>query len=209
MNLIPLPAFQDNHLWILHDGRRTVALDPGDAKPVLACLQRDGLQRKAILVTDDGAGQTAATNMSRPPGARPGGAATPRRDDHSLIGADCRFLFAQKCGRNPVPTSKSAVASRSSATGRTHPYTFARPAVAWAQKPNNNRPVHHRRRPKERHAPRPHTRSCIGTWKAEPATPIQAPAGRYPGHMRRGWHDTRRHRVAVTAAGRQENNESK
>ena len=51
MNLIPLPAFQDNYLWVLHDGRRALAVDPGDAQPVLAFLQRDGLQLEAILVT--------------------------------------------------------------------------------------------------------------------------------------------------------------
>ena len=51
MNLIPLPAFPDNDLWVLHDGRRARVVDPADAQPVLACLQRDGLQLEAILVT--------------------------------------------------------------------------------------------------------------------------------------------------------------
>jgi hydroxyacylglutathione hydrolase len=51
MKLIPLPAFQDNYLWLLHDGQRALVVDPGDAQPVLACLQRDGLQLEAILVT--------------------------------------------------------------------------------------------------------------------------------------------------------------
>lgn len=51
MKLIPLPAFQDNYLWVLHDGQRALVVDPGDAKPVMAFLQRDGLQLDAILVT--------------------------------------------------------------------------------------------------------------------------------------------------------------
>ncbi|ROZ77038.1 hydroxyacylglutathione hydrolase [Ramlibacter sp. WS9] len=51
MKLIPLPAFQDNYLWVLHDGHRAVVVDPGDAQPVLEFLQRDGLQLEAILVT--------------------------------------------------------------------------------------------------------------------------------------------------------------
>jgi hydroxyacylglutathione hydrolase len=51
MKLIPLPAFQDNYLWVLHDGQRALVVDPGDAKPVLAYLQREGLQLEAILVT--------------------------------------------------------------------------------------------------------------------------------------------------------------
>jgi hydroxyacylglutathione hydrolase len=51
MTLIPLPAFQDNYLWLLHDGHRALVVDPGDAQPVLAALQRHGLQLEAILVT--------------------------------------------------------------------------------------------------------------------------------------------------------------
>lgn len=51
MKLIPLPAFQDNYLWLLHDGHRALVVDPGDAQPVLAFLERYGLQLEAILVT--------------------------------------------------------------------------------------------------------------------------------------------------------------
>lgn len=51
MNLIPLPAFSDNYIWMLHDGRKAVVVDPGDAEPVLQALQRHGLQLTAILVT--------------------------------------------------------------------------------------------------------------------------------------------------------------
>ena len=38
MNLIPLPAFADNYIWLLHDGRRALVVDPGDAQPVLDCI---------------------------------------------------------------------------------------------------------------------------------------------------------------------------
>lgn len=51
MKFIPLPAFQDNYLWLLHDGQRALVVDPGDAQPVLAYLERSGLQLEAILVT--------------------------------------------------------------------------------------------------------------------------------------------------------------
>ncbi len=51
MTLLPLPAFQDNYLWLLHDGHRALVVDPGDAQPVLAFLQQGGLQLEAILVT--------------------------------------------------------------------------------------------------------------------------------------------------------------
>ncbi|AEG93421.1 hydroxyacylglutathione hydrolase [Ramlibacter tataouinensis] len=51
MKLLPLPAFQDNYLWLLHDGHRALVVDPGDAQPVLAALRQAGLQLEAILVT--------------------------------------------------------------------------------------------------------------------------------------------------------------
>jgi hydroxyacylglutathione hydrolase len=40
MNLIALPAFTDNYIWMLHDNRRALVVDPGDADVVLAALQR-------------------------------------------------------------------------------------------------------------------------------------------------------------------------
>ncbi|MEX8519063.1 MAG: hydroxyacylglutathione hydrolase [Leptothrix sp. (in: b-proteobacteria)] len=51
MNLAALPAFADNYLWLLHDGSQAVAVDPGDAAPVLAALERWSLRLAAILVT--------------------------------------------------------------------------------------------------------------------------------------------------------------
>ncbi|MDF1482557.1 hydroxyacylglutathione hydrolase [Extensimonas sp. H3M7-6] len=52
MKLIPLPAFSDNYLWLLHDAAgHALVVDPGDATPVFDALQRLGLQLRAILVT--------------------------------------------------------------------------------------------------------------------------------------------------------------
>ena len=51
MNLSALPAFADNYIWMLHDGARAVVVDPGDAAPVHAALDRLGLVLAAILVT--------------------------------------------------------------------------------------------------------------------------------------------------------------
>jgi hydroxyacylglutathione hydrolase len=51
MQLIPLPAFTDNYIWMVHDERRALVVDPGDAQPVLEALQRLSLQLDAILVT--------------------------------------------------------------------------------------------------------------------------------------------------------------
>lgn len=51
MKLIPLPAFEDNYIWMLHDGHRALVVDPGDAQPVIAALQREDLRLQGILVT--------------------------------------------------------------------------------------------------------------------------------------------------------------
>lgn len=51
MELIPLPAFNDNYLWLLHDGRDALVVDPGDAAPVQSALQQRGLALRGILVT--------------------------------------------------------------------------------------------------------------------------------------------------------------
>ena len=51
MNLLPLPAFADNYIWMLHDAVDAVVVDPGDAAPVFEALERTGLRLHAILVT--------------------------------------------------------------------------------------------------------------------------------------------------------------
>lgn len=48
----PLPAFADNYIWLIEDGRgRAAVVDPGDAAPVIAALEERGLELGAILVT--------------------------------------------------------------------------------------------------------------------------------------------------------------
>ncbi|MES2949906.1 MAG: hydroxyacylglutathione hydrolase [Pseudomonadota bacterium] len=51
MKLIPLPAFDDNYIWMIHDGERALVVDPGDAQPVIAALRHEGVQLQGILVT--------------------------------------------------------------------------------------------------------------------------------------------------------------
>ncbi len=46
-----MPAFADNYIWLLHDGRRALVVDPGDAAPVHAALDSLQLTLDAILVT--------------------------------------------------------------------------------------------------------------------------------------------------------------
>ena len=51
VNVHAVPAFRDNYIWTLHDGRCAVVVDPGDAAPVEAFLGQHGLQLIAILAT--------------------------------------------------------------------------------------------------------------------------------------------------------------
>jgi hydroxyacylglutathione hydrolase len=51
MDLTALPAFTDNYIWMFHDGRQAVVVDPGEAAPVLAALDANRLTLAAILVT--------------------------------------------------------------------------------------------------------------------------------------------------------------
>jgi hydroxyacylglutathione hydrolase len=49
--VLTVPAFQDNYLWLIHDGVNAAAVDPGDAGPILAALQNNKLALTAILLT--------------------------------------------------------------------------------------------------------------------------------------------------------------
>jgi hydroxyacylglutathione hydrolase len=51
MNLLPIPAFADNYIWLLHDGHEALVVDPGVAEPVMQVLQAHGLALRTILVT--------------------------------------------------------------------------------------------------------------------------------------------------------------
>jgi hydroxyacylglutathione hydrolase len=50
----PVPAFSDNYIWLIEcpaAPSRLVAVDPGDAEPVIGALQRRGASLAAILLT--------------------------------------------------------------------------------------------------------------------------------------------------------------
>lgn len=46
-----IPAFKDNYIWLLHRARRAFVVDPGEAAPVVARLEADGLTLDGILIT--------------------------------------------------------------------------------------------------------------------------------------------------------------
>jgi hydroxyacylglutathione hydrolase len=51
MDLIAIPAFADNLIWMLHDGHQALVVDPGAAAPVADALRERNLRLAAILVT--------------------------------------------------------------------------------------------------------------------------------------------------------------
>ena len=52
IRIIPVPALADNYIWLLADAEgNTLIVDPGDAAPVLAALQRERLVPCGILLT--------------------------------------------------------------------------------------------------------------------------------------------------------------
>lgn len=51
IRLTPVSAFADNYIWVLHDATRAVAVDPGDATPLLAFIDSEALQLDAVWIT--------------------------------------------------------------------------------------------------------------------------------------------------------------
>ena len=48
---VPIPAFQDNYIWAVSDGRHVLIVDPGDSAPVIAFCHSMRLRIGAILLT--------------------------------------------------------------------------------------------------------------------------------------------------------------
>jgi hydroxyacylglutathione hydrolase len=51
IQIIPIPAFNDNYLWLIHNQRKAIVVDPGDATPVINTLNQLGLDLQTILIT--------------------------------------------------------------------------------------------------------------------------------------------------------------
>ncbi len=49
--IIPIPAFADNYIWLLREGGAAAVVDPGDAAPVIAYLERERVALTAIVAT--------------------------------------------------------------------------------------------------------------------------------------------------------------
>ncbi|WP_439136092.1 hydroxyacylglutathione hydrolase [Pseudomaricurvus sp.] len=53
LKIIPVPAFTDNYLWLLHleGSNQAYVVDPGDAAPIEEALKQHGLELAGIMVT--------------------------------------------------------------------------------------------------------------------------------------------------------------
>jgi hydroxyacylglutathione hydrolase len=51
LEYVPVPAFTDNYIWLVSNGRDAVVVDPGEAAPVRAFLAQRRLRLSAILLT--------------------------------------------------------------------------------------------------------------------------------------------------------------
>lgn len=66
-----IPAFNDNYIWLLRapHGRAVAVVDPGDAAPVEAVLEREGLELSAIVLTHHHPDHTGGVQQLRRRGA--------------------------------------------------------------------------------------------------------------------------------------------
>jgi hydroxyacylglutathione hydrolase len=65
LSLVALPAFDDNYIWMLHDGQRALVVDPGDADVVFEALKRLSLRLETILVTHHHVDHTGGVDALR------------------------------------------------------------------------------------------------------------------------------------------------
>ena len=95
--IIPIPAFSDNYIWLLRKGSRAAVVDPGDAAPVLAYLDREAVTLTAVLAThhhrDHVGGIAALVERYAAPVYGPANEAIPART-HALREGDTIHLPA-------------------------------------------------------------------------------------------------------------------
>ncbi len=51
VNVLHVPALQDNYIWLIRGADHVAIVDPGDAEPVIQALERERLRPVAILCT--------------------------------------------------------------------------------------------------------------------------------------------------------------
>lgn len=96
MEIVPVPAFNDNYLWLVHDDEsgETAVVDPGDAAPVLAEAKRRGWTIDQVWNTHWHGDHTGGNLAVKASGARISGPGTeniPGRDVPLAEGGEIRL----------------------------------------------------------------------------------------------------------------------
>jgi len=78
LSVLAVPAFNDNYLWLIHDGRHAAVVDPGDAQPILAALDANGLMTDAVMKRIATLEHVTALNLG---GSRDDGRREARQDE--------------------------------------------------------------------------------------------------------------------------------
>ena len=97
MEIVSVPAFTDNYIWLVHDGEsgETAVVDPGDAAPVLAEAQRRGWTIGQIWNThwhpDHTGGNLALKKATGATVSGPAGGRIPGRDVALAEGDEVRL----------------------------------------------------------------------------------------------------------------------
>lgn len=101
-----IPAFKDNYIWLLTQGKRAFVVDPGDAAPVRARLEADGLALEGILVTHhhaDHQGGVAELTARWPAKVYAPGNESITGCTHPLSGGECIDVLGQNVRVMAVP----------------------------------------------------------------------------------------------------------
>jgi len=101
-----IPAFKDNYIWLLTQGKRAFVVDPGHATPVLARLEADGLALEGILVTHhhaDHQGGVAELTARWPAKVYAPGNESITGCTHPLSGGECIDVLGQNVRVMAVP----------------------------------------------------------------------------------------------------------
>jgi hydroxyacylglutathione hydrolase len=97
MDIVAVPAFADNYLWLVHDDRtgETAVVDPGDAAPVLAEAERRGWTITQVWNThwhpDHTGGNIAIKEATGAPISGPAAETIPGRDTGLREGDEIRL----------------------------------------------------------------------------------------------------------------------
>jgi hydroxyacylglutathione hydrolase len=97
MQIVPIPAFTDNYIWLVHDevSGETAVVDPGDAAPALQEAERRGWHIDQVWNTHWHPDHTGGNlTLKQVTGARisgPAGAKIPGRDTELVEGSEVRI----------------------------------------------------------------------------------------------------------------------